>query len=229
MSSEKKVVIIGGTACGPKAAARARRLDPAARITLIERRDNLSTATCGMPYFISGLIKDREVMVTRGVDYFCNVFDMDVMIQTEAVNIDRKSHSVTAWNLGDGKESTIEYDKLVIATGASPIIPSWQGKDLDGVFTLSSLADTYAIHEYTSQLDTRDIAIVGAGLIGIEMAESFASLGFNVTMIEALDWMSRSYLISKLPPMSRNTLKTKVSNYSSDSPLPDSEVTIRVK
>ena len=189
MSSEKRVVIIGGTACGPKAAVRFRRLDQSAKITLIERRDNLSTATCGMPYFISGYIKDRENMVTRGVDYFQNVFDMDVMIRTEAINIDRKSHTVTTRNLNEGKEAKVEYDKLVIATGASPIVPNWPGKDLNGVFTLSSLADMYAIQEYTTQLDTKEIAIVGAGLIGIEMAESFASLGFNVTMIEALDWM----------------------------------------
>ena len=189
MSSENHIVIIGGTACGPKAAARARRLDPTARITIIEQRDNLSTATCGLPYYISGVIKDKDVMVAREVDYFRNVFDLDVLPQTRAINIDRKSHKIETHNLTSDKKGAVEYDKLVIATGSTPIVPNWEGKDLNGVFTLTGIPDANAISDYISQLDTKEIAIVGAGLIGMEMAESFVTRGLTVTVIEALDWM----------------------------------------
>ena len=190
MPRENRIVIIGGTACGPKAAARARRLDPSARITIIEQGDNLSTATCGLPYFISGVIKDEGDMIARDTDYFRSVFDMEVLTQTQAISIDRNSHTIETLNLASGdKSNIIEYDKLVIATGSTPIVPDWKGKDLDGVFTLTGLPDASAIRSYVKQLKTKEIAVIGAGLIGLEMAESFVKQGFNVTVIEALDWL----------------------------------------
>jgi len=189
MSHQNQIVIIGGTACGPKAAARARRLDPSAKITIIEQGDNLSTATCGLPYFISGVIKDEGDMIARGTDYFRNVFDMEVLTQTQAISLDRNSHAIEMLDLASGKSNTIDYDKLVIATGSAPIVPAWEGKDLNGVFTLTGLPDANAIRSYVKQLETKDITIIGAGLIGLEMAESFVKQGFNVTVIEALDWL----------------------------------------
>lgn len=189
MPKQNRIVIIGGTACGPKAAVRTRRLEPLAKITIIEQRDNLSTATCGLPYFISGVIEDESNMIARDTDYFRNVFDMEVLTQTRAVSIDRNSHKVETLELTTGKSNTIEYDKLVIATGSTPIIPDWEGKDLSGVFTLNDLPDANAIRSYVKQLETKEIAIIGAGLIGLEMAESFIKQGFNVIMIEALDWL----------------------------------------
>ncbi|MGD9142326.1 MAG: FAD-dependent oxidoreductase [Dehalococcoidia bacterium] len=207
MSSQKHIVIIGGTACGPKAAVRARRLDPAARITVIEQIDNLSTATCGLPYFISGVIKNREDMVAQDVGYFRDVFDLDVLIRTEAINIDRKSHTVRTIRHADGKEAAVEYDNLVIATGAAPIVPDWEGKNLQGIFSLTGLADADAIRNYVTQTDTKDISIIGAGLIGIEMAENFMKLGFNVTLIEALDWMLPKLLDFEVAAYTRKHLE----------------------
>jgi NADPH-dependent 2,4-dienoyl-CoA reductase/sulfur reductase-like enzyme/rhodanese-related sulfurtransferase len=189
MPRPNRIVIIGGTACGPKAAARFRRLDATARITLIEQSDNLSTATCGLPYYISGVIQNGNLMVSRGVDHFRNVFDMEVLTRTRATVINRKSHVVTTHNLATGEKGNVAYDKLVMATGANPITPDWEGKDLNGIFTLSGIPDANAIRDFVAQLDTKDVAIVGAGLIGIEMAESLAALGLNVTIIEALGWM----------------------------------------
>ena len=189
MPTKNHIVIIGGTACGPKAAARARRLDPAARITIIEQSNNLSTATCGLPYFISGVITDENDMVAHQNDYFRDVFDMEVLTHTRAVSIDRKSQKVETLDLAGDKSNTIEYDKLVIATGSAPIIPDWEDKDLDGVFTLNNLPDANAIRGYVKQLENKEIAIIGAGLIGLEMAESFVKQGLNVTVVEALDWL----------------------------------------
>jgi len=189
MSTNNHIVIIGGTACGPKTAARTRRLDPSARITLIEQRGNLSTATCGLPYFISGVIEAESDMIARATDYFRNVFEMEVLTQRQAISIDRKTHMIETLDLASGKKNTINYDKLVIATGSTPIVPNWEGKDLDGVFTLTGITDANAIRSHVKRLDTKEITIIGAGLIGLEMAESFVKQGFNVTVIEALDWL----------------------------------------
>ncbi len=188
MTKQNNIVIIGGTACGPKAAARARRCDPSAKITIIEQKDNLSTATCGLPYYISGVIPGEGDLVARQTDYFRNVFDMKVFTGTRALSIDRQAHHVEIADLKTERHSTIEYDKLVIATGSTPSVPNWEGKHLQGIFTLSNIPDASAIRSYVSNLKNKDVVIVGAGLIGLEMAEAFVTLGLKVTVLEALGW-----------------------------------------
>jgi NADPH-dependent 2,4-dienoyl-CoA reductase/sulfur reductase-like enzyme/rhodanese-related sulfurtransferase len=187
MAKPKNIVIIGGTACGPKAAARARRLDQAANITIIEQRDNLSSATCGLPYFLSGTVAQSD-LVTRQADYFRNIFKMNVLLNTKVLAIDRPEHTVTTTDLKTGVNTTLPYDKLVIATGASPIVPPWEGKNLEGVFTLNNIPDAVAIHNYLKQARPSSVVIVGAGLIGLEAAENLVNMGLKVTIVEALGW-----------------------------------------
>jgi NADPH-dependent 2,4-dienoyl-CoA reductase/sulfur reductase-like enzyme/rhodanese-related sulfurtransferase len=188
MPNPNHIVIIGGTACGPKAAARARRCDPHAQITIIEQRDNLSTATCGLPYFVSGVIAKESDLVTRQTPYFRDVFDMTVLTGARAMSINPKSHSLEIKKLKTDKTSTLEYDKLVIATGSLPVVPPWEGKELEGIFTLSNIPDASAIRGYLAGLQKKEVVIVGAGLIGLEMAENFVAAGSKVTVIEALGW-----------------------------------------
>ncbi len=187
MTKPSNIVIIGGTACGPKAAARARRLDPTARITIIEQRDNLSTTTCGLPYFIGGAVKERD-LVSRQADYFRNVFDMTVLTGTRALKIDRPAHQVEVVDIKTDKHTNLDYDKLVIATGATPTVPNWEGKDLKGIFTLNNIPDALAISNYMTTVKFKEAVIVGAGLIGLEAAENFVAAGFKVTILEALGW-----------------------------------------
>ncbi len=186
--SNNHIVVIGGTACGPKAAARARRCDPNCRITIVEQQDNLSTATCGLPYYISGVIQDGSDMVARDNDSFRNVYDMEVLAGTRADAIDPKRHTVQTTELKTGRSSTFEYDKLVLATGSRPAVPPWEGRYLRGIFTLSSIPDAEAIRSRVSAMKNKDVVIVGAGLIGLEMAEAFVTMGLKVTVLEALDW-----------------------------------------
>jgi NADPH-dependent 2,4-dienoyl-CoA reductase/sulfur reductase-like enzyme/rhodanese-related sulfurtransferase len=188
MAKQKHIVVIGGTACGPKAAARARRCDPAAKITIIEQKENLSTATCGLPYYVSGVIPRESALVTRQPDYFREVFDMTVLTGTRALSIDAKAHAIEIADLKTNRHSPVFYDKLVLATGALPTVPPWEGKDLKGIFTLSNIPDANAIREYLAGLHTKEVIIVGAGLIGMEMAENFVAAGCKVTIIEALGW-----------------------------------------
>ncbi|MDD5339185.1 MAG: FAD-dependent oxidoreductase [Dehalococcoidales bacterium] len=187
MSEQKKIVVIGGTACGPKAAARARRLDQAAKITIIEQRENLSTATCGLPYFLSGAVRERD-LVARGTDYFRKVFDMTVLTGIKAIKIDRQSRQVEVVEIKTDKHQTLDYDKLVIATGTTPTVPNWEGKDLKGIFTLSNIPDASGILKHIATLKNKEAVIVGAGLIGLEAAENLVTMGFKVTVLEALGW-----------------------------------------
>src|SRR4030042_783051 len=175
MPKQNKIVIIGGTACGPKAAARARRLDQTAKITIIEQKDNLSTATCGLPYYIGGVIKEEKALISREADYFRNVFNMTVFTGTKAVSINPKARSVEIVDVKTDKHTTLAYDKLVIATGATPTAPNWEGKDLKGIFTLSNIADASAIRSYILSLKNKEAVIVGGGLIGLEAAENFVA------------------------------------------------------
>jgi NADPH-dependent 2,4-dienoyl-CoA reductase/sulfur reductase-like enzyme/rhodanese-related sulfurtransferase len=209
MTKQNNIVIIGGTACGPKAAARARRCDPTAKITIIEQKDNLSTATCGLPYYISGVIPGEGDLVARQTDYFRNVMDMKVFTGTRVLSIDRQAHNVEMADLKTDQRSTIEYDKLVIATGAFPAVPNWEGKQLQGIFTLSNIPDASAIRSYVSNLKNRDVVIVGAGLIGLEMAEAFITLGLKVTVLEALGWCLPALLDSEIAAHVEKHLRAK--------------------
>jgi NADPH-dependent 2,4-dienoyl-CoA reductase/sulfur reductase-like enzyme/rhodanese-related sulfurtransferase len=210
MAKQKKIVIIGGTACGPKAAARARRCDPAARITIIEQKDNLSTATCGLPYYISGVISRESALVTRQADYFRDVFDMEVLTGTRALAIHPKAHTIETVNLKTDRRAATEYDKLVIATGAAPAVPSWEGKDLAGIFTLSNIPDATAIRNYIAGLgDKKEVVIIGAGLIGLEMAEAFVTRGLHVTVLEALGWPLPTLLDADIAAHVEKHLKAK--------------------
>ncbi len=189
MEKQNRIVVIGGTACGPKAAARARRLDEKARITIIEEEENLSTATCGLPYYIGGIIENQSSLVARRPDFFKDVMNIDVLTNTRAVAIKRKAHQVELLNLGTNQTTTISYDKLVLATGSVPAIPKLEGRDLGGIFTLTNLKDALALRSLIAPREIKQAVIVGAGLIGLEMAEAFIAQGLEVTMIEALDWV----------------------------------------
>jgi NADPH-dependent 2,4-dienoyl-CoA reductase/sulfur reductase-like enzyme/rhodanese-related sulfurtransferase len=188
MSNHHRIVVIGGTACGPKAAARARRCDPSARITIIEQKDDLSTATCGLPYYVGNVINKESDLVARRADYFRDVMDMEVLTGTRALAVHPKAHTVEILNQKTDRRFAIEYDKLVIATGAAPITPNWEGRDLAGIFTLSNIPDATAIRSYIDTLKNKEAVIVGAGLIGLEMAEAFRARGLKVTVLEALSW-----------------------------------------
>ncbi|MFH1087058.1 MAG: FAD-dependent oxidoreductase [Chloroflexota bacterium] len=194
MNKQNRIVVIGGTACGPKAAARARRCDPGASITLVEQREALSSATCGFPYYVSGVIASEGDLVARKPDFFKNVMDIEVLPRTRATAIDRKDRRVDVLDLQANRSSTIEYDKLVLATGSRPFAPQLPGRELGGILGLSSIEDALALRNIVSQRKTRKAVVVGAGLIGIEMAEAFASHGLEVTLVELLGWVLPTFL-----------------------------------
>lgn len=187
MERQNNIVIIGGTACGPKAAARARRCDPQARITIVEQGENLSTATCGLPYYVSGVIDSQSNLIARKRDFFRDVLNLEVLTGTKALAIDRKAHKVDLLNLETNRISNTGYDKLVLATGSTPVVPDLEGIHLRGIFTLTRIEQANALRSSISPREIKKAVIIGAGLIGLEMAEAFVSQGLEVTVVEALD------------------------------------------
>ena len=180
-----KCLIVGGVAGGATVAARLRRDDEKAEIILLERGDYISYANCGLPYYLGGTIKDRDRLFVQTPKGFSTNFRVDVRTRNEAVAIDRNSHELIIKNLRDGTEYREGYDKLVLSPGAEPIRPAIPGIDLTGIFTLRDVAGTDAIQNFISTENPRRALIVGAGFIGLEMAENLHRRGIFVTIVEA--------------------------------------------
>ena len=188
-----RILIIGGVAAGAKAAARARRRNPHADITLVERGRLLSYAGCGMPYYIQGQVHDfHELMSTpvgviRDGTFFQNVKAIRVLNQTLAEKIDRAGKTLNTVNVATGEKTDLPYDKLVLATGGIPVEPRMEGADLNRVFRLNSPDDALAIREATEHGNVKRAVLIGGGLIGLETAEAFVARGIQVTIVEMLD------------------------------------------
>jgi NADPH-dependent 2,4-dienoyl-CoA reductase/sulfur reductase-like enzyme/rhodanese-related sulfurtransferase len=186
MSSMKHIVIIGGVACGPKAAARARRCDPESRITIIEEGNLISYASCGIPYYVSGLVQKRNSLLVRSAKDFKSIADIDVMIDTRVESIDRANHRLNLLNRVTNAPSDLEYDKLVLATGANPVRPPLEGLNLAGIFSVKDVNDADQILAFMNALPVKKAVVVGGGLIGMEMLEVLSTRGIAVTVVEAL-------------------------------------------
>lgn len=181
-----KHIIIGGVAGGATAAARIRRIDEAAEIILLEKGKYISYANCGLPYYIGGVISERERLFLQTPQSFGRRFNVDVRVENEAIAIDTATKRVTI-KKADGEEYVETYDKLLLSPGASPISPKIKGIDLEGIFTLRNVADTDAIKNYIVTHNINNAVVVGAGFIGLEMAENLAHTGASVSIVEKLD------------------------------------------
>ena len=193
MTTSTRILIIGGVAAGPKAAARARRLDPEAEITIIERGKLLSYAGCGMPYFIEGKIKEiRDLVCTpagvpRDAVFFDRVKGIRVLNQTLALAIDRQTKTVTVVKTDTNEHQVLPYDKLVLATGGLPVVPPIEGVNLHRVFRLNHPDDAIAIRQALTSGQVQRATIIGGGLIGLEVTEALAANGVKVSIVEMLD------------------------------------------
>lgn len=186
-------VIVGGVAAGASAAARARRLNESARVTLIERGPDVSFANCGLPYYIGGEIKSRDALAVQTPQTLKAMLALEVRTSTEAVNIDRAGKRLHIRHLDSGTSEWLPYDKLLLAPGAVPLRPNLPGIDDPRLFTLRSLTDMDRIK--AAATTAQRVAVIGAGFIGLEMAEQFVHLGKQVTLVEMLDQI--------LPPLDK--------------------------
>ena len=169
-----KVVIIGGVAGGATAAARLRRLDERAEIIILERTGYVSYANCGLPYYVGGVITDREELTLQTPEGFRNRFGIDVRVGQEAVELHPEQHTVTVRRLEDGSTYALHYDKLLLSPGARPVGSNLPGEDDPRVFTLRTVEDTLRIRAYLDEHPVRRAVVVGGGFIGLEMAENLS-------------------------------------------------------
>ena len=183
-SDEKKVVIVGGVAGGASTAARLRRLSEEAEIVLLERGEYISYANCGLPYYIGGEIEERDNLFVMTPEKFKAWLNVDVRPQHEAVAVDREKKEVEVLNRATGQRYRESYDNLVLSPGAEPLKPPLPGIDSSGIFSLRSVNDTDRIYSFIEEKEPRKAVVVGAGYIGMEMAENLRKRRIEVTVVE---------------------------------------------
>ncbi len=183
----KKVLIVGGVAGGASAAPRLRRLDENAEIIMFERGEYVSYANCGLPYYVGGVIQDKEALTVQKPSDFKEKFNIDVRVSEEVVSINKDKKTVRVKRVKTGEEYEESYDALVLSMGAEPVKPPIPGSDSKRVFTLRSIPDTYRIKEFIESEKPKSVVVMGGGFIGVEMAENLAHAGLQVTLVEMLD------------------------------------------
>ena len=174
-----RTVIVGGGACGASCAARLRRLDENAQIIILEATDEISIANCGLPYYCSDVIDDRENMIVAKPTIFSDLLNIEVRLNSKVTSIDNNSKKVVVNN-----EYELSYDNLVLALGASPLKPPIEGINNNNVFTVRTLNDADKIKAFVKYTKAQNALVIGGGFIGVEMAENLIELGLNTTLVE---------------------------------------------
>ncbi len=182
----KRILIVGGVAAGASCAARARRLDESAEIILFERGPHVSFASCGLPYHVGDVIPKESDLLLVTPERFRERLAIDVRVRHEVLRVDRAARTIDV-RTPDGEVRTERYDALVLSTGATPIRPPIEGIDLPGVFSVRDVPDTRRLKEWMAERGARRAVVVGAGFIGLEIAENLVHRGLEVTLVERAD------------------------------------------
>lgn len=180
----KKILIVGGVAGGATAAARIRRLDETAEVIIFERSGFVSYANCGLPYYIGGVIRDKEDLTLQTPEMFRERFQIDVRVHHEVTAIHPERKTVTVKNLETGETFEESYDKLLLSPGARPVQPNLPGAGLENLFTLRTVEDTLRIRDYVVKNKPKSAVLAGGGYIGLEVAENLRELGMDVTIVQ---------------------------------------------
>ncbi len=201
-----KTIIIGGVAGGASTAARLRRLNEKAEITIYERSGYISYANCGLPYYIGETITNKSELTLQTPESFFKRFNIQAKVNHEVIAIDTKAKTVTVRNLKNDDEFQDNYDKLVLSPGAKSVVPNIVGVDLDNIFTLRTVEDTFKIYDSIKSTAPNSAIVVGGGFIGIETAENLRHLGLDITIIEASPQLL-SILDSDMIPQAHGVLR----------------------
>jgi len=217
MSLKRKIIIIGGSAAGPKAAAKARRIDNDADVVIIQKEADLSMASCGYPYYVGGCFNDRNALLATGTGvvrnplFYLNAKDIEAKVNTEVIAVDRKNHTVSFKNTLSGEQGMMNYDKLIIATGALSRLPPVPGTNLSGITTLQSMKDADFLRRVRDEGKIKKAVVVGGGLIGIETCEALQLAGIEITVIELLPQLL-TFLDWELAKLIENHVRSKGAN-----------------
>ncbi len=209
MSANLRVLIVGGVACGPKTAARLKRIMPEAEITMIEKGAMVSYGACGLPYYVEGTFSNINALthtpagVSRTPEFFRTWKGFQTLTRTEAVAIDREAKQVLVRCLDTAEEKKLPYDKLVLATGGEAFRPPIPGMDLDHVWFMTHPDDAASMVQTIEQQGLQKAVLVGAGFIGLEMAEALINKGLDVTMVEMMDQIMPGVIDEDIARMSQ--------------------------
>ncbi|OKZ13515.1 MAG: pyridine nucleotide-disulfide oxidoreductase [Bacteroides oleiciplenus] len=207
-----KYVIIGGVAGGATAAARLRRIDEKSDILLLEKGKYISYANCGLPYYIGGVIAEREKLLVQTPASFGQRFRVDVRVENEVTAISPQNKTITI-RTADGREYEETYDKLLLSPGATPVRPPLEGIDSEGIFTLRNVEDTDRIKSYLTEHAVKRAVVVGAGFIGLEMAENLHHTGVAVSVVEMGNQVMAPIDFSMAAPVHQHLIQKGVSLY----------------
>ncbi|MBN2439087.1 MAG: FAD-dependent oxidoreductase, partial [Deltaproteobacteria bacterium] len=221
MENGRRIVVVGGSAAGPKAAAKARRIDNNAEVIILQKDADLSMASCGYPYYVGGYFDDRNLLIstasgiTRDPQFFFNAKEIDARVNTEVTAIDRTKRTVSFRHTVTGETGELTYDKLILATGAIPRMPPVPGIELDGITTLQSMKDADFLRKIGDEGKIKKAVVIGGGLIGIETCEALQLADIGITVIELLPQLL-TFLDWELAKLVENHVKSKGANVITD-------------
>lgn len=215
MNMKPRVLIVGGVACGPKTASRLKRLLPQAEITMIERGRLISYGACGLPYYVEGMFPEVEMLcetpvgVPRNVPFFEKVKGFKTLTRVEALRIDRRTRTVTVKHLDTGAEEDLPYDKLVLATGGRPVVPPFPNMDLKNIWFMRHPDDAEGMVREIEAQKLKKAVVIGAGYIGVEMAEALVRRGLEVAMVELFPQIMPQFLDEDMATLAAKHLRQK--------------------
>lgn len=180
----KKFIVVGGVAGGASTAARIRRLDEKAEIIMFEKGPNVSFSNCSLPFHLSGIVENSDKLILMTPQAFQTKYNIEARVQQEVIRINRAQKTVTITDLKTGADYEESYDTLVLSPGASPIVPNLEGIHSEHVFTIRNVVDIDRLNRYLQTGNVQDIAVIGGGFIGVEVAENLKLAGFNVSLVE---------------------------------------------
>ncbi len=182
-----KVLIIGGVAAGTKTAAKIKRIDRGAKTVIVSKGNDISYAGCGLPYYVGGLIKDRNGLIVNSPEKFSNLTNAEVFTNREVYKLDTENKKAYAKNITTGETEEFDYDACVISVGASPVLPNIDNNNIHGVYTMRTPEDAIGLRDYIETTGAKRAVVAGGGFIGLEMAENLNSRGISVTVIDMAD------------------------------------------
>ncbi len=179
-----RLLVIGGVAAGTKAAAKFKRVNPEAEVTIVTKGRDISYAGCGLPYYVGGAIPEKEQLIVNTPEKYSSLTGAMVYPQREVVSLDTDAKKAVAKNLRTGAEEVYAYDACIVAVGASPVVPPLPGLNLPGVFVMRTPDDAIETRDYIAGDDIKRAVVVGGGFIGLEVAENLLEKGLSVTLID---------------------------------------------
>ncbi|MCR1950906.1 MULTISPECIES: FAD-dependent oxidoreductase [unclassified Clostridium] len=189
----KKILIVGGVAGGASAAARLRRLSEEDEIIMFEKGPHVSFSNCSLPYHLSGIIDEADKLVLMSPEKFKAQYNIEARVNSEVISIDRKNKELEIKNAQTGEIYRENYDKLILSPGAKPIVPNIPGIENVNIFTIRNVVDIDRLNKFVKELNTKEVAVIGGGYIGVEAAENLREAGYEVSLIEAMDQILKPF------------------------------------